>query len=314
MKKRNICVVLPTKNEESSIKEIINDIFKVFENNELSSPTIIIADDSKDKTRKLAKEAGAHVINGGGKGLGFAMYQGLKFTLSFKPDYIISCDADGQIDLNEIPKFLQPLENDEADIIIGSRFSEPGLVLYKYRWINRLGVRILARILTSFTGMKITDSHGGLRAMKAVVASELEMLGTHTYVQETLIDASDKGFRIKEIPSIWKKRKVGGSKVVSSIPTYIFYTLPILIIRSKQHIKWFYTTGIFLIFLGFAYFLFVSAQESFHFKAMFNRLPSFILIALFIITGIQLFFFGFIIQIIKDIKYRIDRIDKNDQL
>jgi len=305
-----ICVVLPTKNEEDLIGQVVNDIFSKFESFGLPRPIIIVTDDSRDNTRKAAAIAGAQVINGGGKGLGFAMYQGLKFSLRFKPDYVLSCDADGQAELDEIPSFMDPLITDEADLVIGSRFIRSGLVYYKYRWINRLGIRILSRILRAFTGLPITDSHGGLRAMKSDVIFELEMLGTHTYVQETIIDAAEKGFRIKEIPSVWKERVQGGSKVVASIPTYVFYTLPILIIRSKQHIKWLYTSGIGLIVAAMVYFLFISWQEGFHLKQMFDRLPSFVLITLFILAGIQLFFFGFILQIIKDIKYRMDRLDQ----
>jgi len=239
------------------------------------------------------------------------MYQGLKHSLKFNPDLILSCDSDGQIDLNEIPKFIKEIENNNADLVLGSRFLKSGLIEYKYRWINRLGTIILSKILRSFTGLKLTDSHGGLRCMRPEVIQELEMLGTHTYVQETIIDAYEKGFRIIEIPSIWKKREIGKSKVVGSIPTYIFYTLPILIIRSKQHIKWLYSIGIILFSIAVIYFSFISWQAAFDFKSMFSRLPSFILIALLVLVGIQLFFFGFILQIIKDIKYRIDRIDKN---
>ena len=307
MSTSKICVVLPTKNEESTIQKIIGDIFNKFSDFNLQKPIIIVTDDSIDETRKIAKENGAIVINGGGKGLGYAMYQGLKSALSFNPDIIISCDADGQIDLNEIPNFLKPIEDDQADMVIGSRFLKSDSVMYKYRMINRLGVIILAKILSSFIGKKITDSHGGMRAMRTNVVRELEMLGTHTYVQETIIDASEKGFRILEIPSIWKKRHSGGSKVVSSIPTYIFYTLPILFIRSKRHIKWLYSIGIILNLLAIAYFLFISWESAFQFKNMFNRLPSFVLIALLVLAGIQFFFFGFILQIVKEIKYSVDR-------
>ncbi len=306
----NICVVLPTKNESDQISKVISDIFNLFKTLQLNKPVIIITDDSKDDTRKLAKEAGAEVINGGGKGLGFAMFQGLKHALKFSPKYILTCDSDGQTDINEIPKFLEPLENGKADLVIGSRFSKPNLIDYRYRWINRFGVIVLSKILRSFTGQKITDSHGGLRAMTYNVANELEMLGVHTYVQETIIDASEKGFRIIEIPSVWKKRKSGKSRVVGSIPTYIFYTLPILIIRSKQYIKWTYSIGILFILFAIFYFVFISWESSFEFKTMFSRLPSFVLISVLIIAGIQLFFFGFIIQMIKNIKYRLDRMDQ----
>jgi len=310
MKKRHICIVLPSKNEGTVIKKIINEIYDIFQKSDYKKPTIIVSDDSSDDTRKIAKSAGAIVINGGGKGLGFAMYQGLKYCLSFNPDLILSCDSDGQIDLNEIPRFIKSIENDEADLVLGSRFIQSNLMQYKYRWINKIGVIILSRILRSFTGMKLTDSHGGLRCMKPEVVQELEMIGTHTYVQETIIDAVEKGFSILEIPSVWKKREVGKSKVVGSIPTYIFYTLPILIIRSKQHIKWLYSAGILLFSTAIFYFLFISWQAAFDFKSMFSRLPSFILIGLLIMVGIQLFFFGFLLQLIKDIKYRIDRIDQ----
>ena len=108
---RKVCIVIPTKNEESFIQEIITNIFSILEEYGFYKPTIIVVDDSKDKTKQLATEVGATVINGGGKGLGFAMYQGLKYALNFNPDYILSCDADGQADLNEIPMFFKPLEN-----------------------------------------------------------------------------------------------------------------------------------------------------------------------------------------------------------
>ena len=267
--KREFCIVLPSKNEGEVIKKVINEIYDIFQDNDYNKPTIIVSDDSNDGTREIAKSADAIVINGGGKGLGFAMYQGLKNSLKFNPDLILSCDSDGQIDLNEISSFIKPIENDEADLVLGSRFIQSNLVDYNYRWINRLGTIILSRILRSFTGLKLTDSHGGLRCMKPEVIQELEMIGTHTYVQETIIDAYEKGFRIMEIPSVWKKREVGKSKVVGSITTYIFYTLPILIIRSKQHIKWLYSIGIILCSVAIVYFVLISWQAAFNFKSMF---------------------------------------------
>jgi len=308
--KKKVCVVLPTKNEESSIRDVIKGLRDAFKGTVFTDPVIFITDDSMDRTRAIAREEGAVVINGGGKGLGYAMYQGLKATLSYDPDYIISFDADGQCDPSEIPSFLAPIEADEADMVLGSRFKQADLVKYRYRFKNRMGIRILVRILRALTGLPLTDSHGGIRAMRPEVVKELEMLGTHTYVQETIIDAVEKGFRIKEIQSVWEKREHGSSRVVSSIPTYIFYTLPILIIRSKGHIKWLYSSGIILVLAAIGYFLFISYQASFQFKTMFERLPSFLLIALLVLTGLQLFFFGFIIELIKEIKYRIDHLDR----
>jgi glycosyltransferase involved in cell wall biosynthesis len=309
-RKKRVCITLPTKNEEMAISDVIRSIREVFDRTDYDEPIILITDDSKDRTRQIAAEQGAVVVNGGGRGLGYAMYRGLKTSLVYDPDYIISFDADGQSDPNEIMAFLKPLDEDQADLVIGSRFRDKGLIDYHYRWINRIGVIILSRILKSLTKLDITDSHGGIRAMRPEVVEELEMIGTHTYVQETIIDAVEKGFQVLEISSKWGERQHGGSRVVASIPTYVFYTLPILIIRSRQHIKWLYSTGIVFMMAAFAHFLFISWQASFQFKEMFQRLPSFLLIALLVLAGIQLFFFGFTIEMIKNIKYRLDRLDE----
>jgi glycosyltransferase involved in cell wall biosynthesis len=284
---------------------------EILKRNKYDEFTLLVIDDSNDKTRQISKSSGAIVINGGGRGLGYAMYRGLKASLKYKPDIIISYDSDGQSDAEEIPAFIDPIVSNEVDMTIGSRFKNSDLIKYRYRLINRMGTIILTKILKAFTGLPLTDSHGGIRAMTAEVAQELEMLGTHTYVQETIIDAVEKGFKIKEVPSIWKKRHHGKSRVVSSIPLYIFYTLPILILRSKQHIKCLYSIGIIFVSLAIGYFLLISFYAGFHFKDMFRRLPSFVLIALLIMTGIQLFFFGFILDLIKDVKYRVSRMDKS---
>jgi hypothetical protein len=92
---------------------------------------------------------------------------------------------------------------------------------------------------------------------------------------------------------------------VGSIPKYIAYTWPILFIRSGNHIRWLYTLGLALVLLGFLTFLVVLWQEGFNIAVMGHRTPAFILIALMMITGVQLFFFGFILQLLKQMNKRL---------
>ncbi len=306
-----ICAVIPTKNEEKSILGVVESIKKSCRLMGVKSISIVVVDDSTDGTRKLAEQAGALVIIGGGRGLGSAMYEGLKAAAAQDPEFIIAVDGDGQADVEEIPRFLQPLLENRADLVLGSRFLQQNLVRYRYRFINRFGTVVLAWILRRLTGLKLTDSHGGIRAMRPEVAEELEMLGTHTYVQETIIDAVEKGFRITELPSVWRVREHGKSRVVSSIPRYIFYSLPILILRSGQHIRLLYSGGIILIFLALLYFFSILAEAGFNIKAVGDRLPAFVWITLLISIGFQCFFFGFILQLIKQIKYRLDKTDQS---
>ncbi len=306
MLRKKICVVIPTKNEQATIGQVIEQVRVEIAALGHDLVGIIVTDDSKDQTRRIAKQLGATVVVGGGKGLGNAMFKGLKAAASFHPDIIVSMDADGQSDLKEIGRFIEPIINDEADFVLGSRFQEKGLIHYHYRWKNRTGIRILVKILCSLTKLPLTDSHGGLRAMIPEVARELEMTGTHTYVQETIIDAYEKGFRIKEIPSAWAARESGSSRVVSSIPVYVFYTLPVLILRSGNHIKFLYPFGLFFLFLAVLDFLIVGIDVNFNFMKMLDR-QTFHMILMLVSIGLNMFFMGFVLELIHRIKGRLDK-------
>ena len=299
-------VVIPTRNEEQSIAGVIAEVRSGFEHTRYSHVDIVLADDSSDRTRRIAQGLGAVVVPGGGEGLGVAMYRGLKAAAQLDPDVIVAVDGDGQADAaTEIKRFLGPIERDEADLVVGSRFLDRGLVKYPYRWINRFGTRVLSAFLRAQTGLPLTDSHGGIRAMRPEVAADLDLLGTQTYVQESILDAVEKGYRVAEIPSVWRKRQHGSSRVVSSIPKYVLYTLPILILRSGQHLRLLYSAGLLSIAAGFSYFAIILAQEGL--LNIGNRVAGLLLVALLVMSGLQLFFFGFVLQLLKQIKRNVDR-------
>ncbi|MBX6320713.1 MAG: glycosyltransferase family 2 protein [Rhodospirillaceae bacterium] len=301
------CVVVPTKDEEASIAGVIAEIRRGFVGTRYNRVAIIVVDDSTDGTRRIARACGATVLPGDGDGLGSAMLKGLHAAATLEPDVILSIDGDGQADpASEIPRFLRPIEADEADLVVGSRFAAPNLVGYRYHWLRRLGTRVLCAMIRAQTGLRLTDSHGGLRAMRPEVAASLELLGTHTYVQETIIDAVAKGFRVVEVPSVWRPRQAGTSRVVASIPRYVFYTLPVLLLRWGQHIRWLYTLGLLAILAALALFGEVFISEGLTFRLA-HRTPALLLVALLVITGVELFFFGFVLQLLKQIKKGVDR-------
>jgi len=300
-----IAVVIPTKNESATIATVIRQA-KTTLQKAGHVCQVFVADDSHDDTRQIAVLEGATIVRGSGEGLGSAMFRGLKAAAKSEPDAIVSIDGDGQADVaTELLTFIQPLESNSADLVLGSRFKQPGMVDYHYKAQNRLGGRILVGMLRRRTGLQLTDSHGGIRAMRPDVVQELEMIGTHTYVQETIIDAHEKGFRIVELPSRWLPREHGRSRVVRSIPKYVLYTLPVLLLRSGQHIRWLYSLGAISFVAGFLFFGVILVQEGFQY-AFTNRIPGLTLVALLVTTGLQLFFFGFILQLLKQIKRRVD--------
>lgn len=292
-----LVVVLPTKNESETISEVFHKIRTVCKENNIELVDIIITDDSTDSTRKIAKQEGVKVVIGGGKGLGAAMLKGLKRASQIECDCIVSMDSDGQVDPEEIVKFSKLIEDDQADLVIGSRFLEKDNVRYKYKFINRFGVHVLSWILRKLTKLEITDSHGGIRAMKPEIIEQLELIGTHTYVQETIIDAHENGYRVVEIPSVWNKRTAGKSRVVLSIPKYIFYTLPVLILRSGNHIKALFPVGIFFLLLSFLDMCIVLVETKFSLIELFDR-QSFHLILLLFSTGLNILLTGFILEMV----------------
>ena len=299
-------VVIPTRNEEQSIARVIAEVRSGFVGTRYNDIDIVLADDSSDRTRRVARELGAVVVPGGGEGLGVAMYRGLKAAARLAPDVIVAVDGDGQADaVAEIKRFLAPIERDEADLVLGSRFLDRGLVKYPYRWINRFGTRVLSAFLRAQTGLPLTDSHGGIRAMRPEVAADLDLLGTQTYVQESILDAVEKGYRVTEIASVWRKREHGSSRVVGSIPKYILYTLPVLILRSGQHLRLLYSAGLLSMVGGVLYFAIILAQAGL--LNIGSRVPGLLLVALLVMSGLQLFFFGFVLQLLKQIKRNVDR-------
>ena len=248
-KLKSVVFVIPTKNEEGSLREVLDLVQKEAAEINLQVKEIIVVDDSCDATKDIAQAAGARVLPGGGRGLGEAMYRGLKEAAKLPTDYIVSMDSDGQADIKDLSKILNPLRENRADLVLTSRRFGKDLIKYKYPFINFVGVCILTFFLRRGTGLPLTDSHGGFRAMVPRVAEELEMIGVHTYVQETIFDAYDKGFRIVEIPSSWYPRE-GNSRVLHSITKYIISTLPVILVRLGWHRDIFLPLLVFLFFLG----------------------------------------------------------------
>ena len=304
-----VCVVIPTKNEEDSIAGVIDEVRNAIEESGYGEPLILVADDSVDGTEATVRQAGATVLRAGGIGLGYAMAVGLREAARTECDYIVSVDGDGQADPSEILVFLEPLESGRADLVLGSRFLEQGLVKYKYPRVNRVGVRILAWLLTFFSGQRFTDSHGGIRAMRRPVVAELALTGTHSYVQETIIDAVQRGYRVIEIPSVWKKCQYGSSRVVASIPRYAAHTLPVLLVKTGKHITWLTTAGALFALAAVAGFIAILIEESFSIPDLFDRLPALLLIALLVMVGTQMFFTGLVLEMLRNIARRVDRID-----
>lgn len=224
-----LAAVIPAKNEEETIDTVLQQLESTVCDELGHELDVIVVSGSHDDTDNIAAQHGATVIPDGGTGLGEAMYRGLKEARNHNPDYIFSIDADHQFQPDELPRLLEAAE--EADLVLGSRFLEEG-VAYDMEHSHRFGNRLLTWMVNAATGLSLTDAQTGYRLMTPEVADALRMVGRHTYVQETIIDAHRNGFTITEVPVSFEERASGGSRVVSSITTYALRTFPVILHRA----------------------------------------------------------------------------------
>ena len=190
----SIIVGIPAFNEEKNIAALIIQLKKI------ADKIIVCNDGSTDLTSKIAEGLGATVINHE-KNLGYGAAIRSIFLKSkdLDGDILVTFDADGQHRIKDINRVINPIINEESDLVIGSRFldkSEKEVPQYR-----KVGIKIITKVTNATIKKQLTDSQSGFRAYSKKVLNELNPselgMGIST---EILIKASAKNFRISEVP------------------------------------------------------------------------------------------------------------------
>jgi len=192
--KLKIAVGLPAYNEEKNIASIIIKLEKIVD-------TIIVCDDgSSDLTGEIASKMGAIVINHEkNRGYGGAIRSLFLKSKEIEVDILVTFDADGQHDVNDIKKVIQPILDKKADLVIGSRFLDASQdKIPSYR---KTGIQIITKLTNTSLKEKIKDSQSGFRAYTREILSKITPSDNGMGVSsELLIKASNYNFKIAEIP------------------------------------------------------------------------------------------------------------------
>ena len=188
-----IIIGIPAFNEEKNIGPIVAKLIKKYDQ-------IIVCDDgSSDMTETIASSLGAHVVKHD-KNLGYGSAIKTIFNEAGKleGDVLVTFDADGQHQISEIDSVLQPISENKADIVIGSRFLGETKNLPRYR---KIGIKTITGLTNVMTGSKITDSQSGFRAYSKKVLKEISPTESGMGIStEILIKAQKKEMRIVEVP------------------------------------------------------------------------------------------------------------------
>ena len=298
-----LIVLIPCFNEEKTIARVIGRIPKKIAG--VSEIMILVSDDhSSDKTGEVAKKAGADIVirNKHNLGLGVNFKKGIENALKIGADIIVNIDADGQFNPEDIPQLIQPILEDDADMVTCSRFLNEGLTknmpLMK-KWGNRRFTNLVSRI----TGQNFTDTQCGFRAYSREAALRMNINGKFTYTQEVFIDLVEKGMRIKEIPLEVKYFKERKSHISGKLRKYGLKSLSIIAkaTRDTQPLTFFGVPGMVLFSLGaigsgYSFFYWLTHLMTTPVRMLFN------VSVFFLIFGLSLGVLGLLADMIKSLK------------
>ena len=208
MAPQRVTVVIPTRDEEGLIGEIVDAV------RPHADEVLVVDGHSRDKTREIAAARGARVVLDHRKGKGEALRLSITEATG---DIVVFIDADGSHDPHDIPALVDPIKAGNADMVIASRGRGGSDELHGTieQFIRYVGSQLIMLAINYRWNVRLTDSQNGFRAIRRDVAGQLDLQSNLTTIeQEMLMKALKKGFRVSEIASHEYERKWGTSKVV----------------------------------------------------------------------------------------------------
>jgi glycosyltransferase involved in cell wall biosynthesis len=215
--------IVPAFNEERNVGRVLDELRSL----DPGLDVVVVSDGSTDRTADVAAARGAHVIRlPFNLGIGGAVQTGFRFAWEEGYDLAVRLDGDGQHDPGELGVLVAPVVAGEADLAIGSRFVAGGG--YRSSAARRIGIRILARVVSLIAGQRLTDTTSGFQACNrraiAVYAADLP----HDYPEvEGMVMAIKHRIRVVEVPVTMREREHGRSSIGALAS--IYYMVKILL-------------------------------------------------------------------------------------
>jgi len=213
-------VVIPAYNESPNLPRLLAEIRRLSGDYEF----LIIDDGSSDSTAELIREQGVSVIRHSfNMGYGTALHTGFKYALLRNYDILITMDADGQHQGDSIRDLLACRAQTGADVVIGSRFFEPGN--YKLSFLKRIARYILMKIIRLCTGRHITDPTSGFQCYSR---SAFQFLAGRDFPErypdaDIIILLILEKFKLEETAVRMMERQIGNSIHSGLRPVYYGY-------------------------------------------------------------------------------------------
>ena len=204
-----ISVVIPCLNEEEAVGKVVDSSLEGIRRSGRTGEVIVVDNASTDRSAEVAVEHGATVVREERPGYGSAYLAGLAVA---QGDFIVMGDADETYPMQDLGPFVDRLEEGD-DLVMGSRF-EGTIHGEAMPWLNRhVGNPILTGLLNVLFGVKISDAHCGMRAVRKDALPTLDLHSTGMeFASEMVFKAFRRKLRVSEIPIDYYPR-VGESKL-----------------------------------------------------------------------------------------------------
>ncbi|MEA3232343.1 MAG: glycosyltransferase family 2 protein [Thermodesulfobacteriota bacterium] len=247
---KKIIIQIPCYNEENTLSATLKALPRTI-NNIHPVEWLIIDDGSTDKTSEVARSFGVdHVVSHyQNLGLARAFMTGIEACIERGADIIVNTDADNQYNAECIPDLVNPILNNEAEIVIGAR---PIQDIAHFSTIKKLLQRLGTWAVGLASGTKISDAPSGFRAFSRNAAMQMNVFSNYSYTLETIIQAGQKGMTVKSVP-IKTNTLLRPSRLMKSIPSYIrlqVFTI-IRIFMTYRSFRFFALPGIISFIIGF---------------------------------------------------------------
>jgi len=292
-------IIIPTLNEENSIREIIHSIRS--HSFPIKVSILVIDGGSVDKTIEICKQEKVQLIKQKGKGKGSAMREAVNAS---NADIVIFIDGDGTYSVDDLEKLLEPLLNDKADMVVGSRIlgkREKGSISS----FNVIGNKLFNKTINFALKSKVTDSLSGYRAMRRETFGELVLFSNNFEIEvEMTVEALAKGYRVLEVPISYGTRKDSVTKLNPKGDGIKIARTLLFISMNVNPIKFFGLITIGFIIIG----SYPAAQVIFEKITMGEvvSIPSVTLAALLYVTGALSFVVGLVSELVVRSRRRLE--------
>jgi dolichol-phosphate mannosyltransferase len=217
----DVTAVIAAKDEEATVAEVVLACLP------LVAEVLVVDGHSRDSTAERARNAGARVIQDGGRGKGEALRRAMA---ELRTDIVVFLDADGSHDPADIPRLVQPIRDGTADHVSGSRLIGGSSELHGGfdEFFRLTGSSLITACINRRFHVRLSESQNGYRALRVSTLRQLRLTEDSTTIeQEMIIKTLRAGHRMAEVPAHEHRRRVGVShiRVWRAAPRYLYSLL-----------------------------------------------------------------------------------------